>query len=148
MMNTMKNTLNENCVMAVKCFHGGVHAEMSMAFGQMNDCDPTVPGALPQAMVCMAFGQRDIKPRRWVARSVLAPMLVGVWLLAITAFVQAGSGPDPNPDPYKPVPRPDPIGYWLSPKAFRAAADKVMPSLVTIETYGGGSARCLMLELF
>ena len=37
----------------------------------------------------------------------------------------------------KPIPRPDPAGYWLAPRAFRAAADKVMPSLVTIETFGG-----------
>jgi serine protease Do len=35
------------------------------------------------------------------------------------------------------VPNADPIGYWLAPKAFRAATAKVLPSVVTIETYGG-----------
>ncbi len=53
------------------------------------------------------------------------------------ALADPAKGPDPNPDPYKPVPRPDAIGFWLSPKAFRAASAKVMPSVVTIETYGG-----------
>ena len=35
------------------------------------------------------------------------------------------------------IPKADPIGYWLAPKAFRAAVDKVLPSVVSIETYGG-----------
>ena len=34
---------------------------------------------------------------------------------------------------------PDPAGYLLAPRAFRAAAARVMPSLVTIETFGGVS---------
>jgi serine protease Do len=32
---------------------------------------------------------------------------------------------------------PDPTGYLLAPKVFRAAADRVRPSLVTIESFGG-----------
>ena len=36
---------------------------------------------------------------------------------------------------------PSPRGYLLAPKVFRAAMAKVMPSVVTIETYGGINAR-------
>lgn len=31
----------------------------------------------------------------------------------------------------------DPIGYFLAPKIFRAASERVLPSVVSIETYGG-----------
>lgn len=67
------------------------------------------------------------------------PAACGLALLLSFSLVAADPklGPDPDPDPYKAVPRPDPIGFWLSPKAFRAASAKVMPSVVTIETYGG-----------
>ena len=35
------------------------------------------------------------------------------------------------------IPAPDPMGYFLAPKVFRAAAARVLPSVVMIETYGG-----------
>ncbi len=38
-----------------------------------------------------------------------------------------------------PAAEPDPAGYLLAPRAFRAAAARVLPSMVTIETYGGVS---------
>jgi len=35
------------------------------------------------------------------------------------------------------IPPADPAGYFLAPKVFRAAAASVLPSVVSIETYGG-----------
>ncbi|MEX2213614.1 MAG: trypsin-like peptidase domain-containing protein [Phycisphaeraceae bacterium] len=72
---------------------------------------------------------------RYLTLTLVALLLGGALLIADDANVAK-----PQADVAKPqaaVPKADPIGYWLAPKAFRAAVDKVLPSVVSIETYGG-----------
>ncbi len=77
-------------------------------------------------------------------RRLMAMMVLG---LTLSAPVMAQDAPDAEPpaDAAKPqaavtemvIPKADPVGYFLAPKIFRAATARVLPSVVTIETYGG-----------
>ncbi len=64
-------------------------------------------------------------------------------LVAAPVFADDAKAPAPLAKPQAaekqttPIPAPDPMGYFLAPKVFRAAASNVLPSVVTIETYGG-----------
>jgi len=68
-------------------------------------------------------------------------LLTGVMTIAPALAEEAKVPSTPAAPVAKPqavvVPQADPIGYFLAPKVFRAASERVLPSVVSIETYGG-----------